>query len=439
MHGDDAPVHRVGVHVARLVRRRARPRSTSVMPIAASSGFSGSVPRVQPSATSSTHAPSATPTSDARCGGVIDSTVSSSVEMHTRRRRRARRRRAPCPSGSARASAPNARCSPCACRVPTSVTDLAPAEVNASMLGGTLTRGPSQPRPRPRACCSRAAPRSTGTTSTRAASASVRDELRRASASSTRSAATPCARATATRSTRLRGREQGLELGQLVLRQVREDAAAVVVDDDERRRRERRARRAGRSCRAGSRGRRTSATTGPGVRAGDADDRRDEAVDAVRAAVREHAHAGARRHAPLERAHGQARRDDERAAVGNRGRDVARDAAFARDVVVEHVDRARRGPAARRPSHVREPRRRAGAGAPSSPVSAASSASASARDALVRGVLRIEPARRRGRRARSGRPSSHAFAILLVSGAPTRTTRSGRCAAANASTRSSAS
>ena len=53
------------------------------MPIAASSGFNGSVPRVQPNATSSTHAPSATAMSAARCGGLIDSTASSSAEMHT--------------------------------------------------------------------------------------------------------------------------------------------------------------------------------------------------------------------------------------------------------------------------------------------------------------------------------------------------------------------
>ena len=65
-----------------------------------------------------------------------------------------------------------------------------------------------------------------------------------------------------------------------------------------------------------------------GRRGRDTEHGRDEAVDPVRTAVRVHRQTVARGHAPLERAHGQARRDDERGAVRERGGQVAREHAF---------------------------------------------------------------------------------------------------------------
>src|SRR5262249_10265984 len=57
--------------------------STSVMPIAARTDFSGSEPRVHPKATSRIHAESAMPTSAPRCAGVILSTASTRTEIDT--------------------------------------------------------------------------------------------------------------------------------------------------------------------------------------------------------------------------------------------------------------------------------------------------------------------------------------------------------------------
>ena len=126
----------------------------------------------------------------------------------------------------------------------------------------------------------------------------------------------------------VRRHEQALELGQLGRRQVGEDAAAVVVDYDERGGRRRAEQAVGVVQEAevaaqsdGEHGR---------VRLRDPDHRRHEPVDAVRAAVGEEAEPGPRRHGPLERAHRQARRDDERCAVWKRGGEIARDQRVAR-------------------------------------------------------------------------------------------------------------
>ena len=145
------------------------------------------------------------------------------------------------------------------------------------------------------------------------------------------------------------------------------------------------------------------------------------------------------RHAPLERAHRQARRNDERATVGNRGRDITRDPAFARDVVVEHaIERAPSAVAPRR-RHAAEPRR-----------------CTAGRVEQVRELDRARAARRRrparvrtpsccgsshassGSTSTVGTPSSHAFAILLVSGAPTRTNEIGPVRAREARRRAAA-
>ena len=219
--------------------------------------------------------------------------------------------------------------------VPTSAPDLAPRRMQrVDVRRNRQPRAVATALPHAGVLVPSAAPRSTSTTSTRAVSAPSATSL--GSGGQLRALGRHAVRpGDRDEVDRLRGREQRLELGQIVLRQVREDAAAVVVDDDEGGRRpgagvSPRPSRPFVSCRkqrsphsADDRARRARPAT--------PSDRRHEAVDAVRAPVREHPQSRARRHAPLERAHRQARRDDERAAVGNRGRDVARDATLARD------------------------------------------------------------------------------------------------------------
>ena len=120
----------------------------------------------------------------------------------------------------------------------------------------------------------------------------------------------------------MRGPEELFELRQILLGEVREDAAAVVVDDHQRR------------CRLRAEPEQPVDVVQEAQVAAQADDRRGrrrdsrhgrhEAVDAVGAAVRQHAQIVARRHAPLERAHGQARCHDQRGAGWKGGREVAR-------------------------------------------------------------------------------------------------------------------
>ena len=64
--GDHPPVHRVREHVLRLVRRGGDREAASTITIAETTGASGSVPRVQPSAMSSTHDATLASTSEAR-------------------------------------------------------------------------------------------------------------------------------------------------------------------------------------------------------------------------------------------------------------------------------------------------------------------------------------------------------------------------------------
>ena len=149
---------------------------------------------------------------------------------------------------------------------------------------------------------------------------------------------------------------------------------------------------------------------------------------------------GARRHAPLERAHRQARRDDERRAVGERGRDVARDRALERRVRARRArGRSRRG------------RARSAASQPSSHGRrrpARPSASATAReqrvgvggDALARRRGAGRARRRRDRRAPAG-PTGRATRSRPCSSAARRCAARGRAGARRRTlgTRSSAS
>ena len=138
-------------------------------------------------------------------------------------------------------------------------------------------------------------------------------------------------RATATRSTPCGVANSCSNSGSSCRRQVREDPAAVVVDDDERRGHRSRAEQTVRVVQEAqiAAQRRPSAPARCACATPTTVDTKPSMPLAPRFASTRNA--GARRHAPLEGAHRQARRHDERAAVGQRGRDVARDAAFARD------------------------------------------------------------------------------------------------------------
>ena len=114
-----------------------------------------------------------------------------------------------------------------------------------------------------------------------------------------------------------------------------------------------------------------------------------------------HREAGARRHAPLERADRQARRDDERGAVGQRRGDVARDVAFE---LRSPGRRATRSIARARPrsasSHAVEPRDRRRC---SNVVGDGARAAARRRPRVVRSPRGADRAtRRRDRRAPAG-------------------------------------
>ena len=180
-----------------------------------------------------------------------------------------------------------------------------------------------------------------------------------------------------------------------------------------------------------------SPTVGVGRRLATPDDRRHEAVDAVGAAVREHAEVRyaapcttrARVRAGSTRRRASRRRE---ARPRRRARSRLRSASLGR---VEHaVDGRPRELLGAQPTSSHGRRRGAQRGSAGSRFErirhGRSSASAVDRDPLVRPMHRIEPRIGRDRRRlRAPAASSHAFAILLVSGAPTRTTRSGRCAA----------
>ena len=124
------------------------------------------------------------------------------------------------------------------------------------------------------------------------------------------------------------------------------------------------------------------------------------------------------------------------APFGKASRDVARDHTFDRRVGrVEHaVDGRTRKLLGAQPTIEPRPRRGARRGSAGSRFERIRQGRKQrfGRHAypLVRSMHRIEPRIGRDRRRLSApAPSSHAFAILLVSGAPMRTTRSGRCGA----------
>ena len=258
------------------------------------------------------------------------------------------------------------------------------------MLGGTLTRGPSRPRPTP----GRAVPgprRDRRGRPARAPGRGLGHEL--GQRASTRRGRPPRRgrRATATRSTDCGVANSASNSGRSCWGRYAEDPAAVVVDDDEGDRRRATRRRADRWCRAGSRDRRRARRPGPACAPAIPHDGRDEAVDAVRTPVGEHAEPGPRRHAPFERAHGQARRDDAaRRRRGSRPRHRGR--------CVPRTQRRRRATAssarrARRSAsdHSREPRCRGRRCRRSSAVNAREQRTGVGAHALARGVVRVEP------------------------------------------------
>ena len=193
---------------------------------------------------------------------------------------------------------------------------------------------------------------------------------------------------------RLGRAEQLVELGHRTGRQEVEDATAAVVEHHE-----------GRPGAAGRRRGRAEEPVGvvePGEVAEETDGRRvapdrdperrrHEPVDAVRAAVGVHAHARARRGEPLDLAHRHARRDEQRAAVGNRRVDVARDARVERSVVAieEGVDGRTGGVLGRAPT--REPRRLA-TGVSDDVDEIGEQRFGIDGQPLARGAVRIEPA-----------------------------------------------
>ena len=251
----------------------------------------------------------------------------------------------------------------------------------------------------------------------------------------------PCAPASAARSTAW-GVPNSVSKcsGRLGLGQEREDAAAAVVDDDERGvdaavgRTEQAVAVVQEAEIAEQRDGRRRAPNQPRSRARSRRNRRCRSRPRLAWKV----HAVARRGEALDVAHRHARRDHERGAVGKRGRRRrarsgprtarptrrrARRSSTVRDIGVA----PRRRPSRRRPS--RRARRRARRGA------------ARGRRPCARSPRAADRARcRRDRRAPAASPGrATASPACWWGGPPTRSTRSGRCAAANAGSRSSGS
>ncbi len=355
------------------------------------------------------------------------------------RGRRARRRRALVPTGSARASAALLT------RVGSDInTYLARPQRRASMLGGTRHRERRRNRP-PRSGRAARGPRrrSTATTSTRVGSVPLGQRAwagRRVLDPLGRHPVGPGDR---DEIDRLGRGEQHLELRQVVLGQVR------------RRCRRRRCRRR-RTC-AG--GRAAGACAEQPVRvveeaeiAAQRDHRARRARPATpttvetkpsmpfapRFASTRTPDRGAMHHSSART--GRLDATTSAPPVGNRGRDIARDARLAGDVVVEHRDRARRR--ARRSASAR-PRPRSGRRPIRSDVGrqrASSNAIGIGPHPFDRGCAAGRARRRRDRRARSATAVEPRVRDLARERrADAGRTRSGRCAAANASTRSNAS
>ena len=248
-----------------------------------------------------------------------------------------------------------------------------------------------------------------------------------------RSTGMPCTAASAARSTGC-GVPNSVSKcsGRSACGQEREDPAAAVVDHDERRRRSPRSAAPSSpllSCRKQRSP--SSATVGAVVGRGrDAERGRHEPVDAVDPAVGVEGDALARGGEALDVAHRHARRDHERRVRGRRGHDVARDPPFERrrPSVDQPVDR-RCGRHRRRGATVRTQS--------SSTITSTASASAPRRSSGS-ATMRPLAAWWGSSHASSGSTStwstlgsSHWSATLLVVGAPTRSTTSGRWASAN--------
>ncbi len=173
-----------------------------------------------------------------------------------------------------------------------------------------------------------------------------------------------------------------------------------------------------------------SSTTGPLARGGRAEGRGDGAVDAVGAAVAQHARR-VRAHRPerLDVAHRHRGGDEQRRLRGSSTPSSARDRGLGELLAAEHARRSPRRRARRRcasPPASPGPRR-APAGA--SPVSAARSAARGLQRERVASAPTPGPARRpRGRAPPActpSRPASHARRGLDTGRSPTRRTRSG--------------